>query len=67
MTTSKRWWLLSITPTPHGLARHPEWTFWARVPCAVYDKPDLDRRVREIHAALAADEISAFNITKHTR
>jgi hypothetical protein len=55
-------WRLSIAPTAQGLAKHPTWKALPG-PVAIYDKADLNRRVREAHAALAAGDITAFHVT----
>lgn len=58
-------WQLSISPTAQGLAKHPTWRALPG-PIAVYDQAELERRVREAHAALAAGDIHAFNVTPLT-
>jgi hypothetical protein len=61
MTDTARW-LLHITPTAQGLVKHPTWKALPG-PIGVYEKADLDRRVREATLALNAGDIAAFNVT----
>jgi hypothetical protein len=52
-------YVLSITPTPQGYAKHPAWRDLG-TSVAVYSRAELDQRLKAVEAARQAGEISAF-------